>query len=194
MAPPYGVLPKPNTRTHKYLDKFLRPYRGKTIGDFWDEFLLNLRIAGYDRGIRIFSRPDGLVIILPFEVDVDGVPAPADRRFSFSRFSFPSWTELARRWFRDNPGTGRWIAFVLAPSGKKTGPFPPAPWVQQQEFDATGLSFLPNDLRSMKITNADTLCAHVYAYEIPKQGDPIFVTKGPFDAVDYLRKTGIATE
>lgn len=196
MAPAYGLLPKPNTRSHKYPDKFLRPYRGKTIGEFWDEFSVRLRAAGYDRGLKIFSRPDGLVAILPFELDdEDGVPlTPPDLRFSLGRAFILSWKAFFRRLFGDSTGTGRWITFVLAPPGKKTGPFPPAPWTQQQEFDGTGLGSVPSDLRSMKITNADTLCAYVYAYELPKQGDPVFLNRGPFDAIDYLRSTGLPTE
>src|SRR4051812_38902489 len=59
LAPPYGALPKSNTRSHKYHDRFLRPYRGKPISEFWKDFSVELRVAGYDRAIKIFSRPDG---------------------------------------------------------------------------------------------------------------------------------------
>ena len=193
MAPPYGPLPKSNTKPHKYPEKFLRPFRNKTIGEFWKEFSVDLRVAGYDRAIKIFSRTDGFVIILPFELDEDGVPLPADQRFSYSRFSMPTPKELFNRWFDNSIGTGRWIAFVLAPSGKKTGPFPPAGFQDQERFNATGLSDLPSDLSALRITPTDTFCAHVYAYERPKTGDPVFVPNGPFDAIDYLEKTKLPT-
>jgi hypothetical protein len=193
VAPRFDELPKPTMPSYRFSDHFLRTYRGKTIGEFWDSYVVSLKLAGYDPlDMRFFSRPDGVIIVLPFELESDGYPAPQDRRFSYGTHFLPSFIDGAWQWF-GHKTMGRWIVLILAPTGK-TGPYPPESYASLRNFHATGKNFLPDDLRSLTINLADSFCAHVYEFEIPKRDDPIFQHSGPIDALLHLRRTKIRTE
>jgi hypothetical protein len=186
-APRYEPWPPPKpSATHRYPEKFLKPFRGKTLGDFWDAFAPTLKAADYE-WVSIYSRPDGLVIVLPLELENEGYPA-ATGRFSYGTTGVPGFVDGLGRLFVPTTGHARWILFVLAPSGKPAST-PPESFASQRAFHLAGKPTLPDDLRSWVIKNTDRFCAHIYEYRIPKREEPVFVDTSRTDAADHLRRS-----
>jgi hypothetical protein len=186
-APRYEPFPLPKpSETYRYPERFLRHFRGKTVGEFWDAFTPVLFAAGYER-ISVFSRPDGFVLVLPLELENEGYPA-ATGRFSYGSTGLPGFVDGLGQLFVPTTGHARWIVFVLAASGKASNT-PPESFAAQRVFHMSGKPTLPLDMRGGLIKATDRFCAHIYEYRIPKREEPVFVDPSRIDGVEHLRRS-----
>jgi hypothetical protein len=182
--------PNKASATYRYPERFLRPFRGKTVGEFFDAFEERLRAAGYATKLSMFSLSDGIVIVTAFELVSAGYPATSGR-FAVGTSGFPGLLDGMGQWINPSTGHARSFAFILGPSGKQTNVRPE--FSKQRDFYKTGKSVLPDELRAGKILAHDRLCALVYEYSLPKREDPVFIDDSKTDAIEHLRRSNIPT-
>jgi tetratricopeptide (TPR) repeat protein len=197
--PPADMTPPPKaqlvsdglpTARFCYPQSFLEPFKGKTVGWFFEQYSVALHKAGYDN-IAYFPHAGGVVAMLPLERENEGHPV-MDARFDDLSRHPPTFAEAFHAWLAARNMTVRYFAIVLTSSHERADALPDRFEILRSLYGRGALR-LPADLGWPKIKGTESLCVNIYEYDIPMAGGPVLIKFGETPAIDHLLRSGIPT-